>query len=260
MHKEKHYTALFDYDSFLIRLLPKEFEVDEPEERDQTMSFQLLLTALFSKQKRDSFSLEQFENLPNEAEHLLGHETFHWWQAISSPFYIIRFLLAFKLIRVNGVKHNINVNSLPDPFMFPNDENQLMEHYKSVEANFMKFSMDRTQLKDLRLALTSFKREHNIKDRSELIHRFRDIHFKNIDIYRVLYNQGDKIFLNEISVDPPTAMPFFQFPHLNEGQQLPGYSAILDYFYYINFSGEHIIESATYISELLLAKKGNTRS
>ena len=249
------YYALFDYNSFTIRILSSEIKLyDDINDFDALSAIELLSASVNSKYNRDTYSVKTIDELPQAAREPLTHETLHWWQSLSSTFYITRFLLHLKLLRYNASDNGLNELFITDTYVGESKESIRSLNNSSL-SNFLDFSMPKEELEELEKALLMCGSDYSLNKRKEVIKQFKNLCYgEELSVYQKLYGKNHSMF-NIVSDDPPTAMPYFDFPHLEDGLVLPGYSAILDYFYYINFSGLNIIESATYISEYLFQKK-----
>lgn len=257
----KKYYALFEYDSFIIRLLPHGYNINTNNQNDnqEGLDMSFMSMSAYVKQNIDSFPLFSLERLTDEIKSDLWHETIHWWQAISTPFIISRHLLSSKVFRANTELFSLKKSLFSDTFfmLHDTDEEQINAHYESTLMNFKHFSMTQIEVEELETIYNSLKNIFAIEERQLVLNKIKEGYEKDsgLDIYRTLYGNNHGLF-NVVSDSPPVAMPFFEFPHFTIGQQLPGYSAILDYFYYIDFSGDNIIEAITYINEVL-AKNEN---
>jgi len=248
------YKALFDYDSFVIRFLPTSIDQYLEMKNGPSSNVDLFPTAYYSKLNRDAFTVEKLDKLSKSIKTDLVHEIFHWWQALTTPFIVSRFLISSKLLKINSGKFNLRKTKFSDPIFFIPDEHEevVAEIYESSLMNFKHFSMSYEELKVLETEYVRMKQTEGIENIQDIPESLREKIEKNrgMNIYQILYGENHGEF-NIVSDKPPVAMPVFLYPHMTRGIKYPGYAAILDYFYYIDFSADNVIEAMTYISECL---------
>lgn len=260
MDSNKKFSGIFDEDSFLIRIVENReiFDCEENNTSNDPIDHLLLMiSSSHSQRGYEALSIHPLVKLPREALESVQHEMFHWVQSLSLNLRIFQFLVTQKLARVYSNRHNLYPEHFPDTLPFTNENDQLIEYiHKSTIANnknFVEYSYDGAYE-----IIEEIRKQFGCKNWRETIRTITRISQEHHqDLYQICHGKSSNdCFLNIMETDPPVAMPFVEHIHpMNNGQIFPCYAAILDYFFYIDFSLKNVIESVTYVSEFLKKDK-----
>ncbi len=236
----------FDIDSFLTFYYSNEEELKEVGimvNEDQ-----------YAALGKETFPLESISLIQDKIDINVFHEQVHYWQAMTSTIIVLNYLNLSKLLHCRAKTLGLKEERISNTFPQYKDDIESFEY--SYKCHRMNFASPKGKV--LNLFKSAYKqyleRGNNVSWQEFLQHIKEDFKTK---LGKSIYESvGEDLGFepgayNIISDEPPLAMPFITYEHLQKGKGFLAYGGVLDYVDLVYFTGDNLQESFAVINECL---------